>query len=154
MRKSRTLRVAAFFAMMAMLAVMLQLQLGGTANAAPGDNILASAADDGTQGNGFSTAPRISTDGRYVTFASESDNLDPLDTDTIRDIYRKDLQTGDIALVSVAADGTTKGNQGSTVATMSADGRYVIFRSQADNLVLADTSTDNDIFWYSPDKIE
>jgi Tol biopolymer transport system component len=52
----------------------------------------------GAEGDGFSGSPSISADGRYVAFDSSATNLDPYDTDTISDVFVRD--------VSGAATGT------------------------------------------------
>jgi Tol biopolymer transport system component len=54
-----------------------------------GNIVLASTADDGTKGNGSSGFGSLSADGGRVAFRSLSTNLDPGDTDAIRDVYVK-----------------------------------------------------------------
>ena len=81
----------------------------------------------------------ISADGRYVAFGSIATNLVPGDTNAKADIFVYDRQTDTIERVSVAADGT-QGNDASTGASISADGRYVAFDSTASNLVPGDTN--------------
>jgi Tol biopolymer transport system component len=54
---------------------------------------------------------------------------------------------GSIIRISVAQDGT-EGNGYSWSPSISADGRYVVFESNADNLVENDTNYVNDIFLY------
>ena len=88
-----------------------------------------SVAADGTQGNSACLCvPSISADGRYVAFYSSASNLVPGDTNGIGDIFVYDRQTHTIERVSVAADGT-QGNGNSAYPSISADGRYVAFRS-------------------------
>src|SRR5690349_4128836 len=52
---------------------------------------------------------------------------------------------GDITRLSVSSGGV-EGNGYSRSADISADGRYVAFRSEASNLVSGDTNGDEDIF--------
>ena len=52
---------------------------------------------------------------------------------------------GDIALVSVDSSGV-QGNRDSEYPSISADGRYIAFESEADNLVAGDTNGYSDIF--------
>jgi len=98
----------------------------------------------GVQGNRWSYSPAISDDGRYVAFASDADNLVAGDTNTKRDIFVRDMQTGSIQRVSTGTGGT-QGNGGSDYPAFSADGRYVVFDSFSSNLV-GDTNGHTDIF--------
>jgi Tol biopolymer transport system component len=104
-----------------------------------------SVATDGTEGNSHSAGPSISADGRYVAFISEASNLVPGDTNGQQDIFVHDRQTGQTSRVSVAADGT-QGNGGSYWPSISANGRYVAFMSEASNLVPGDTNGQQDVF--------
>lgn len=110
-----------------------------------GDIVLASSADDGTKGNGNSVRPSLSSDGTLVAFESSATNLDPADTETARDVYVKDLVTGDIALASTSSDGT-KGNLDSFRSSLSANGTVVAFESHATNLNPAPADTFPDVF--------
>ncbi len=98
-------------------------------------------------GNRVSGEPVISADGRYVVFSSQSVDLAPGDNPagTLWDIFRRDLQTGVTELVSVNAAGTLSGNQASFEPTVSGDGRYVAFTSDANDLVAGDTGQ-RDVF--------
>jgi hypothetical protein len=90
----------------------------------------------------------ISADGRYVTFFSNSPNLVADDTNNIRDIFVRDLLLGTTTRVGVNSDegqGTTSGYtapfSNSYAPSISADGRFVTFFSEADNLVPDDTNS-------------
>ena len=104
-----------------------------------------SIASDGTEGDSSSVSPAFSGDGRYVAFASDAENLVSGDTNGATDTFVHDLQTGMTTRVSVASDGT-EGNLNSDYPSMSSDGRYVTFESDADNLVNGDTNNAIDIF--------
>jgi len=122
-----------------------------------GQTTLASLAPDGTGGNSVSFSPSISADGHYVAFQSFASNLVAGDTNgcdvdrdgvfdhNCGDIFVHDQQTGETDRVSVAWDGT-QGNEQSWMPSLSADGRYVAFRSRASNLVGGDTNGYDDIF--------
>jgi Tol biopolymer transport system component len=84
--------------------------------------------------------PSISADGRYVAFYSFASNLVTGDTNQTADVFVRDMQTGVTELVSVAGDGT-QANGLSVEPSISADGRYVAFRSFATNLVTGNTNT-------------
>jgi Tol biopolymer transport system component len=109
-----------------------------------GETTRVSIASNGTQGNNTSQNPSISADGRYVAFESWADNLVPVDTNIVVDIFVHDLVTGETTIVSVASDGT-QGDWYSKYPSISADGRYVAFQSAASNLVPG-AGGNNDIF--------
>ena len=91
-----------------------------------------SAAGDGTQGDALSSQSSISADGRYVVFFSLAGNLVQGDTNGLRDIFLKDMVTGNVTRLSVAADGSQL-NDLSNTPQISADGHYVTYQSQATN---------------------
>jgi WD40 repeat protein len=104
-----------------------------------------SVSSSGVEGNSWSYDASISADGRYVAFASPSDNLVPGDTNSHEDVFVHDRQTGVTERVSVDSIGA-EGNSFSRSPAISADGRYVAFDSEADNFVLGDTNGSSDIF--------
>jgi len=104
-----------------------------------------SVASDGTQGDAASAFPSISADGRFVAFASSATNLVAGDTNGFSDVFVHDRQTGVTERVSVASDGT-QGNAVSNVSAISADGRFVAFASDANNLVAGDINGATDVF--------
>jgi Tol biopolymer transport system component len=109
-----------------------------------GETTRVSVGTGGGQGNGFSFAPSISADGRYVAFASTASNLVGHDANHVTDVFVHDRQTHQTTCVSVSPTGDA--NYGSTYPAISADGRFVAFESGAGNLVLGDTNGDWDIF--------
>jgi Tol biopolymer transport system component len=110
---------------------------------------LVSRADGplGVKGNGVSAVGDALAGGRYVVFNSVASNLDPADPDTTRDIYIRDVLTGETTLVS-RADGAEgpKGNGESARGRLSSDGRVLAFHSTASNLDPADAEPDVDVF--------
>jgi Tol biopolymer transport system component len=114
-----------------------------------GTNILVSVQTNGvSSGDGISTDPAISGDGRYVAFTSAADNLVTGDTNKALDVFVRDLQNQTTALVSLGMDGVDPGNGDSYSPAISANGRYVLFRSKANNLATgsAGSGTENLIF--------
>ncbi len=110
-----------------------------------GETTRVSVASDGEQGYFESKFPKISADGRYIVFASLSPNLVDDDTNALEDIFLHELSTGETTRVSVASDGT-QANDRSYYPSISADGRYIAYQSDASNLVVADTNGVEDIF--------
>jgi Tol biopolymer transport system component len=114
-----------------------------------GRTVLVSANVQGTgPGNAPSSSPVITPDGRYVAFLSSATNLTPSAPSTFvfQDVYLRDLLTGTTTLVSQTPDGRMgngRSGDGSTLS-VSDDGRYVCFVSNASNLVSGlNTSTAN-----------
>jgi len=104
-----------------------------------------SIASDGTQGNNDSHEPSVSDDSRYAEFGSYASNLVSDDTNGEFDIFVHDLWTRTTTRVSIASDGT-QGNDAARGGSISGDGRYVAFSSDASNLVPGDTNGCADVF--------
>lgn len=98
----------------------------------------------GTVGAEDSGRPSISSTGRYVSFDSTSDDLDPDSNDTVSDVFVRDTQDAITTLVSRGA-GAAVGDGPSLDGSISDDGRFVAFESQADNLE-PDGNASTDIF--------
>jgi WD40 repeat protein len=104
-----------------------------------------------TQGNLDSERPSISADGRFVAFGSLADNLVLGDTSGTVDIFVPDRRTGTAERVSISSD-RRQGNQASGLLngmagpSISDDGRYLAFDSEASNLVPLDTNGTADVF--------
>jgi Tol biopolymer transport system component len=90
-----------------------------------------STSSSGVGANGNSDNASVSADGRYVVFTSQASNLVAGDTNAHRDVFRKDLSTGVTLRVSTGADGQ-QGLGDSSNASVSNDGRYVMFESTSD----------------------
>ena len=104
-----------------------------------------SVATDGTQANADCIYPSISADGRYIAFASIASSLVSGDTNGYTDIFVHDRQSGTTTRASVASDGT-QANGSSIYPSISADGRYIAFASNATNLVSKDRNGYSDVF--------
>lgn len=107
--------------------------------------IRASTNAIGTDANSFSQMPKISSDGRIVVYSSDANNLALNDTNQSGDIFAKNLVTGALQLVSADAS-ENAGNNQSLRPSVSSDGRYVVFESDATNLVPNDSNDRSDIF--------
>ena len=87
----------------------------------------------------------ISSDGKYIAFASLATTLISDDTNQVWDIFVHDRDKGETTRVSVSSDGL-QADAGSYGVAISADGRFVAFGSNATNLVPADTNNVMDVF--------
>jgi hypothetical protein len=85
----------------------------------------------------------VSADGRYVAFDYTA-SLVTADTNTVCDVYVLDTTSGAVELVSRGAGGV--GDADSARPSISNNGRYVAFESDATNLVAGDASNHRDIF--------
>jgi hypothetical protein len=94
--------------------------------------------------SGF-TSFSVSSNGQFVAFYSDADNLVAGDTNGCRDVFVRDLVAGVNYLVSGNTNGTS-GDYISTDPAISGNGRYVAFTSSADNLVAGDTNNAQDVF--------
>jgi len=106
-------------------------------------------AVDGSPANGDSACYDLSANGRYLLFSSTATNLiadhNWSPPASIAQLYVADLQTGTIEPVSVSESGAPQ-NMNSNGASISADGRFVVFSSDADNLVWGDSNQTTDVF--------
>ncbi len=106
---------------------------------------LISRGADGRPGDGDSSDPVLSGDGRWIAYRSEASNLVAGDTNGVADIFLHDRATGETRRVSVASTGV-QANRASWSPVLSLDGRYVAFISAATNLVSGDGNGVADLF--------
>jgi Tol biopolymer transport system component len=112
-----------------------------------GTTRLVSVTSTGGLGNGDSGwGVSISADGRYVAFESAASNLVPGDTNSVGDIFVRDLQAKTTRRISVTSTSAQANSDSSYPPVISADGRYVAFVSDATNLVPGDTNGVEDVF--------
>jgi Tol biopolymer transport system component len=108
--------------------------------------IKVSVDPDGNPANAVSylheSAP-MSEDGRYITFPSEASNLVNDDSNQKMDIFVRDIQTEQTALISLAPDGAPAEGK-SYEPFISSDGRYFGFQTAAANLVIGDDNNRDD----------
>ena len=104
-----------------------------------------SVSSSNTEGDGHSEAPSVSFNGRYVAFVSWAYDLDSVCNYASRHVFVRDRMTGQTTCVSLASDGTQAYGD-CWNPSISADGRYVAFGSDAENLVSGDNNTVRDVF--------
>jgi Tol biopolymer transport system component len=117
---------------------------------AAGTTLLVSAARSGRAGNGASSLPSISADGRIVSFESAASDLVASDRNKVADVFVRDLGKKATTRVSVSTGGVAQDKSVAKpflqVSSISGDGRYVAFDSDGANLVRRDRNQDTDVF--------
>jgi Tol biopolymer transport system component len=114
-----------------------------------GTTTLISASSVNVQGNNDSFAPRMTPDGRFVSFQSFATNLAAGDGPR-EDIFLRDLQQGTTTVVNVTADGSPR--EGELVPQLlqrpaiSNDGTFAAFSSTVPNLTDGDANAAEDVF--------
>jgi Tol biopolymer transport system component len=103
-----------------------------------------SVGTSGREANGPSVSSSISGDGSVVVFSSVASNLVANDRNNVMDVFVRERVRGRTIRVSVGWEG--EGNGRSEGSGVSRDGRVVVFRSLATNLVRADTNGFPDVF--------
>lgn len=105
-------------------------------NRLTGAIVRASQSSSGSGANQSAFKARISASGNAVVFESTASNLDAVSPNGagISDVYRHVLSSGITELVSGGLSGAAA-NGSSSDASVSANGRYVWFKSRAQNLV-------------------
>lgn len=108
---------------------------------------------DGAYADRAASLPDVSADGRYVVFSSAATNLAAGGNSNFDDVFLKDTTTGVVTRISTSKTGGDgngeSGNLGNAAfsgAKISADGRFVVFQSEASNLTSGDTNGYADIF--------
>lgn len=105
-----------------------------------GQTTRVSTSASGQQGNDYSNSARISSNGKYVGFISYATNLVAGDTNVARDAFVKDLTTGIVTRASTDSAGN-QGNSHTFNISLSADGRFAAFGTDAQNLTPDDTNS-------------
>lgn len=107
------------------------------ADALTGALLRVSRSPAGVAGNGPSRSASISADGRFVAFHTLATNLFSADTNARADVVLKDVETGNVELITRTSDGglATESALPLTPYAMSADSRYVVFSTPAPNMV-------------------
>lgn len=100
---------------------------------AAGTTVRASTSSTGSDGDGNSFSPAISGNGQLVAFTSSSTNLVVGDSNTVTDVFLRDLGGGVLRRISVTSTGV-QADEFSTSPSISRDGRFVSFLSAASNL--------------------
>jgi len=84
-------------------------------------------------GSGGATSADVSNDGRYIVFQSRDPDISDTPGNTFTQIYRKDMTTEDVVMISRTVAGAA-GDNASLDADMGPDGSHIVFESSAINL--------------------
>lgn len=90
--------------------------------------------------------PIISADGRFIAFQSSDAHLVPGDSNGTSDVFVRDMTAGVTFLASGRASGAGSGNGPSSTPLLGNDGRTLLFRSWASDLIAGDANSTRD--WY------
>jgi uncharacterized repeat protein (TIGR01451 family) len=144
-------RLGVALALLVLVALSVLVPTGSAvAEDAPGFTEIVSV-NNGSPGNQDSERPSVSESGRFVAFASFADNLVPEDTNGVTDIFVRDRLTGTTQRVSVSSAGRQADGPSGLLGLMggpsiSGDGRYIAFDSDATNLARGDRDISPDVF--------
>lgn len=124
------------------------LAVAGVATGYRGDVTVVSSRSGGGAAGARSYTPEVSVGGRYVVFSSDAQNLSGLGAGGQRQVYRRDMATGGVEIVSRANGTAGAPGDGTSFedASTSRGGNRVTFASNADNLSSADNKNATDVF--------
>ena len=111
-----------------------------------GETTRISVSSSEAQADNGSYNPAISNDGRFIAFLSDATNLVSGDTNSFTDVFVRDVQAGTTTRVSVGPGGAQANQVSDSFLTISGDGRYIAFASDATNLVSGDSNGVPDLF--------
>ena len=111
-----------------------------------GSNEVVSVRFGGGVSSDSSRDASISSNGMVIAYTSYASDLVPVDNNFNQDVFARDMATTTNVLVSVNRFGNTSANGYSWEASVSADGRHVVFTSDATDVVAGDTNGAVDVF--------
>jgi hypothetical protein len=110
---------------------------------------IVSRQSDGDASNNSSYGSVISGDGRWVAFCSFADNLVGGDDNGRPDTFLYDREDNQIRRISDAPNGDDGNGDSCGELGINNNGQFVVFISDANNLVLSDTNNVRDVFIYN-----
>ncbi|WP_371493591.1 hypothetical protein OG871_38470 [Kitasatospora sp. NBC_00374] len=113
-------------------------------NVSAGTVALVSRTAGGGPANGDALHSAFSGDGGFLAFDSTATNI-VTGASGVLAVYRVNLSDRSVTSVSASSAGVLA-SRDSTEPALSNDGRYVVFRSFASNLVAGDTNATSDVF--------
>jgi hypothetical protein len=102
---------------------------------------------DSANGYSFASSPSsISRKGRFIVFNSFATDLEAINSDADNDVYLRDHCLGTTTLMDPNIAGTGSGNSWPEEVSISRDGRWVLFSSNASDLDAIDQNGEVDVF--------
>lgn len=98
-------------------------------------NTLVSVASDNTQANNTAAGPSISDDANFISFWSSANNLVQSDTNGFDDVFLRDRRYNKTYRINLNTAGLEANGSSIGATNMSRDGRYIVYPSEADNLL-------------------
>jgi Tol biopolymer transport system component/cell wall-associated NlpC family hydrolase len=129
------------------LSILAVFILAPPASAQSPEPVLVSASPSGEPGNGIAWNASVSADGRFVAYSSDATNLVPGDGNGHTDIFLFDRQTGLSERISLTPSGG-EADGASFYPLISGNGRFIVYYSQASNLVSGDGNDAEDVFLF------
>ena len=109
--------------------------LARAADVFPGNIRMGSTSSTGVSANSHSFGASLSADGRYLSFSSKASNLLTEPVNGQYQVYRKDLETGELICVSRDYPGAPPSDDRSHHPRISDDGSKIVFSSRGTNLI-------------------
>lgn len=110
-----------------------------------GTTTVVSQTGNGIPANAACVDPTISDDGNWAAFTTRATNLLPGLVSSFSRAFYKDLTTGEVLNASIDSF-DNQANGDCFAPTLSSNGRYAAYSSEATNLILEDTNHSEDIF--------
>jgi len=104
------------------------------------------SSSNGQASQGIVAGLSMSADGRYVAFASASSDLVSGDTNGDADVFVRDQRNGTTVRASVSTAGAQGDGASGSGFSLSPTGRWLVFGSDATNLVSGDVNSQRDVF--------
>ncbi|THB69802.1 MAG: hypothetical protein D6B28_10790 [Gammaproteobacteria bacterium] len=103
-----------------------------------------SSSENSADGNSYE--PSISNSGNLIVFYSAATNLVENDTNSKPDIFANNRITGETYRLTMSNYGIEANDDSNPATDISADEKYIVFSSKANNLTISDENNTCDIF--------
>ena len=111
-------------------------------------SLISMAADSGDPSGAHSSPHDISTDGQFIVYESDADNIVPVEGQAsvpANNVYRYDAVTDGTTRASINSLGEPADGDSSS-PSVSDDGRFVVFITRSANLDPDDVDSETDVY--------